>query len=500
MGEVFSFDGGSRAALLAELAGREVPLLLRIVPHGAARGLAKEIVLRTRAGRLVQVVVPDLPVARALVRWSLIDSGRIEISTDELPRTELGTLPLLGELCREAEAKAQALRSILAPIGGLDTWVVTQGKRLMLSANELARPALELARLLVDVPRPVADVFDLLVQDELQTARLLDQLRDAGVLETVVLAPAGPSQPPPRRSLPPTRASFAPRPGRRERRATAGRGAPRPAAVAAESGVGPRASWDALPDEPLVPATEAVSSAPAAIAPARPAGAGAIAPAPVEALGDLRSPAQAADDDLFRAAGLGRSSPPVARVWLGALLLLVGVVIAVSVARDRDRATPPVVVAPPAPVAAPPAPTSSTSTSGAASNEYSLSRPPPLAGPEADRRLREAEALINQRAYARAEEILSEMRTLRAEDATVWLLSGQLEVERGRFEIALGFVDHALEIEPLNYRGHVLKGSVRQFQGSAGQAVVSYRRALEIDPRHVMSPELRVVAEEIGQR
>ena len=96
-----------------------------------------------------------------------------------------------------------------------------------------------------------------------------------------------------------------------------------------------------------------------------------------------------------------------------------------------------------------------------------------------------------------ADAILSELRKTRAGDALVWLLTAHLETERGRYGEAMRAVDKALSIEPNNYRAHVIKGSIFQFEGQPKSAVRSYKTALSISPGHVMSAELRGVAQRL---
>lgn len=522
MSEVFSFTAANRAALIEELAARDVPLRLRVVPHGAARLLAKEVVLRVCSGRLIAIAAPELPAARALVRVALAESGRIEVSSDEPPPAPLGSFPALRRLYADAETAARALASVLAPIGGLGAIVTARSEGVMRAAAHLSRPALELGRMLIDVPRRVADVLLSLSQDDLQTARLLDQLRDAGALEvtppspseisamtTSGVRPVVSARPRGRRSVPPrvarrpsavNRPSFTPPPQE----------APLdvPELAEEEPSDDPMSAetWAsvkrALPVDERLREEQARTEPPPQKPQPRPAlkfddSTTRTAPEPPLRAPERRVVRETIDEDAeaMRAAGVSDGNRGVWIVAVALILAAVGFVVWRS--QQKEPEPPPIVT----PVVEIPVKTTTTATIAAqpAPSPYSLSRPPPIAGPEADRRLREAEALINAGDYDGAEEILSELRKTRAHDATVWLLSGHLEAERGRFEKAHEYLDQALKISPRNYRGHVLKGSVFQFQGRVDSAVSSYRRALSIDPKHVMSPELRVVTDQLAR-
>lgn len=537
MSEVFSFTSANRAALIEELASRDMPLRLRVVPHGPARHLSREVVLRVCSGRLVAIAAPDLPASRALLRVALADSGRIEVSTDEPPPAPLGSFPAIRRLYADAETAARALASVLQPFGGLGSIVTAKSDGVMRAASHLSRPALELGRMLIDVPRRVADVLSSLAQDDLQTARLLDQLRDAGALD--VTAPssgesgvrarpterAAPSSARPRgtrRSLPP-----AMRPSRRAS------GSLRPSSPPQQKLEVPELAEDEAPRDalsaeawaqvgkPPAPEIERVSAVDDQIrSPSR----GRFAPSPQRSdFGPRNDPGPARGDAgaippreerreasrgprrdvveeelaAMRAAGVGDSNRTV---WtIAAAIAIVALAIGLYLGRRQPepQKLPPIEV----PIVEVPVKTTTTTTIAKPiappKEEYSLSRPPPIAGPDADRRLREAEAMINAGDYEGAEEILSEMRKTNPDDATVWLLSCHLETERGNFSKALEYIDRALQIAPRNYRAHVLKGSVFQFQGRIENAIASYKRALSIDPKHVMSSELKEVAERL---
>lgn len=538
MGEVFSFGAEERASLLERLSQRERPSWLRIVLHGDARALAGEIGLRVWQGRVVDGTPAQLTVPRLLVRMAFARAGRVEVRPDEGPEPDLRTALPIRRALLEAEQAARALEALLAPLGGPTVVVVTRPDRVVRAAAQLGRVALEIANQLLDQPRTVGEVLAR-GADDVATARALDQLRDLGVLEVSVSQAEG--------SIPPPVTSGASgRPGVRSRPPTLRSRAPKRARVlevpepadddeaelelvlSEAPEMRARERSPAPPVEPISVVTHAarVPASPAAdsgetitvnIADTRRAEAAAArrveaaaAPEPPQdararsARGapdvdprdpprrDDRSAGRDVEDDEAEA----RSSPTPWLIALGIVVLL----LAILWWWQRTPETPPpppppqAVVDPPPPSPPPPPPRPVTTVEPSA---YSLSRPPPLAGPEADRRLREAERLIQAGRYDEAEAILAPLRESRAEDPLVWLLTGTLEIERGRFGEAAAAIDRAITIDPKSYRGYILRGSIQQFQGSGRAAVQSYRAALGISPAHPMSPELREVTDRL---
>jgi hypothetical protein len=538
MGEVFSFGAEERASLLETLSQRERPVWLRVVLHGDARALTTELGLRVWQGRVVAATPATLSSSRVLLRLAFARSGRIEVRGDEGPEPDLRIALPIRRALGEAEQLARTLEAVLAPLGGPGAVVLTRPERVVKAAAQLGKVALELANQLLDRPRAVGEVLSRSA-DDMAAARGLDQLRDLGVLEVQAeaalegVAPvAGAGAPasgrPGVRSRPPTLRSRAPvRPRLLE--------VPEPAdddepelsralsdepRIATSTPARPVVSLapqradelpteappPELPTEPPPPSAPRLADDTAALAStgeqarARDEGRAHDTAAPRRPPSELDSGAARArptptDDEL----GLVDEPPPSRAPWiLGALALLLLVLGVWWGLRTPDPLPLPVAVVdpppPPAPIAPPP-PTVRTATP--TPSAYSLSRPPPLAGPEADRRLREAERLIQAGRYEEADQILAPLRLSRAEDPLVWLLTGTLELERGRFEDAAGAIDRAIGIDAKSYRGYILRGSIQQFQGSAQSAVQSYRTALAISPAHPMSPELREVTERL---
>ncbi len=534
MSEVFSFTTENRSALLERLSGGERPARLRIVLHGPSRELSPEVQIRVCSGRLVEITVPDLPAPRVFLRLALARTGRIELLPDDGPMPELGGLAPIRRLLLDAEQTARALESLLEPVGGLRAVVVTRSHRVMRAAAQLSRPGLEVANYLIDVPHSISEVLNRFAQDDFLTARSLDQLRDLGVLEIVRLEavePAAlPSQAPAaglrsdrvplRRSIPPARIG---RDSRRPSRRPEILETPPLAEDLDERASGSRAPGRSL-EADLLALPERTSQAPSR---------GAYVPDLVETRTSLRPrpsdidepqappsrprsldaeeptmPSRARrpmvdDDPDLESLGIKSGASTQVLIGVGVVLVLL-LLWWLRPTKDAEVALPlPAPDPTPPPVArtttvAKPRPIPTVSTP--AEPGYSLSRPPPLAGPDADRRLREAEALIQAGRYDEADAILSELRKSRPGEALVWLLTAHLETERGRYGEAIKAVDKALAIEPKNYRAHVIKGSILQFEGQPKGAVRSYRTALSISPGHVMSPELRGVTERLEEQ
>jgi tetratricopeptide (TPR) repeat protein len=125
-----------------------------------------------------------------------------------------------------------------------------------------------------------------------------------------------------------------------------------------------------------------------------------------------------------------------------------------------------------------------------------LKEMPPIAGPDAPEDVKEAERLLNAQRYPDAAKLLSQLRSSRPNDPAVWVLSGQLHVDsKGRLDLASEAANRALAIDPKFYRAWVLKGSVLQFLGKQKPAADAYRKAIQLEPEHPMSAELKTILE-----
>ena len=60
-------------------------------------------------------------------------------------------------------------------------------------------------------------------------------------------------------------------------------------------------------------------------------------------------------------------------------------------------------------------------------------------------------------------------------------------------ELATKYTLRAIRINSKDYRAWVLKGVLEQTDENVVSAVDSYKKALNLEPDHPMSPELRVV-------
>ena len=208
------------------------------------------------------------------------------------------------------------------------------------------------------------------------------------------------------------------------------------------------------------------------------------------------------DDDIDLAqAGLGDRQPLI--IGAVALLALMFVIVVSSQESEEEKKPPtpapvavvapvvtPTVAAPPPPPPPPP-----PKQRRVRRPRYSLSNPPPVAGPRADERLKSAERLLRQGELEAAEEQLGKLRRQLPRDSAVWVLSGMASDQRGDLQSAMSHVKKALRVNRKSYRAWVLKGWLEQSENKTELALASYRKALEIEPGHAMSRELRKVAE-----
>ncbi len=484
MAEVVPFSTANRERLLASFAESSRPILLKIWPDDGVAELAPEIVLRLGKGRLIGALAPGATGARALARVLISETGRIEASDDAQPDQGPGAYPPFDEALGHAQQIARELVAVIAPLGGFEAVPVLDPARARSLVPTLP-PEAEVISRLVDGQRTVGAVMATAPYDERQTADVLKRLDERGVIGLR------------RVTLPPPVAPAAPESwDEPDEGATITRpmghwgGGPDATEVITAGQVPfppPQDAWAAQPelhdnertiaDPRLAPVTQT-----------RPL----EAPEPPP-----RRPSIAPTHDELAAAGVSDSRPLIVAVLLGLCLVL----IAWWWSQPDPAPVPaPVVVAPPPPVQTPtvaatpePEPEPPKKKVKKRRRRYSLANPPPVAGPDSDARLRQAERLLNQGRLDEAEKILSKLRRQLPNDAAVWVLSGMLEDARGNLPKAMRYTRKALKVNNRAYRGWVLKGWLEQSDRAVEDAVRSYRKALDIQPSHPMSRELRVV-------
>jgi Flp pilus assembly protein TadD len=123
--------------------------------------------------------------------------------------------------------------------------------------------------------------------------------------------------------------------------------------------------------------------------------------------------------------------------------------------------------------------------------------PLPLAGPGDDERLRRAEKLIERGRYEEAEALLDAVEAERPTDPVLWMLWSHLRLEQSRDGEALTAIDRSLKLDPRRFRAHVIRGSVLQLSGRERDAARAYRTALDLEPKHPMSPEIRGIVDRL---
>jgi Flp pilus assembly protein TadD len=454
MTDRIAFTRSTQRPLLEEIARSGRPIRLELVAEGPAGELIGTTILRLAGGRVLEVEGAANDAKDAFLRIGLADRGRIDLQADAPPIESVADFPSFEEWYAEAEAGALALLGQIERIGGLEARLSLDAHALKdalaQGMSETGREIAELAR-----ERRVVDVLLESPIGDLSTASVLERLVARGVL----YAPAPPhltgwDQAPEPETRPPI--PVAPKESSRP-----GRPASRPVAPAV-----PRAAPAGAPTErSLEP--------------------------PVALAHELEG-----DDSLIVRAGIG---PPA---WLAFLLGAVIVVLAgmlvsrlwprEEVPEEPPRELPPVVAD-----LRPKTATTSTQTAALPSTQYSLSNPPPVAGPGADARIREAERLLRAGQFKAAGVLLDELRKSLPGAVEVWVLSGMLMAELDRSKDATEYTDRALQIDPKNYRAWVLRGFIHQTKRRVRPAIDAYRRALTLEPQHPMSPELRSVTDRL---
>lgn len=542
MTEVASFTASSRYPLLDELARSPRPLLLRVWPDGAVAELASPIELRVGAGRLLSAVAVGVEGPDALLRVVLADTGRIEIFDDQPPPQPPEAYPLFEDAYGDAEVDAREFLAALWPMGGLGTVVVMDPSQLQLQQGRMPEAATHIAQL-ADGTRTIARIIAESPYEDDVTLAVLDRLQSTGVVITATRSAS--------RIAPADYATAA------DRASWTGWDVPQPsdAAPTLQMQVGappfppPQNRWTQEPsaiqrdtartiaEPPQPPAPTAPASWPAFDAPPSwPPPARTSAPPPYDqtAAPAYVSPPEALpaqdtlpprphmtaaatpapptivtheDDDLFlRRQALGDQRRLIIALIFGAFVILLLIVLLNRSEQEVVRTPPPL----PAPVVAvlptrtptvavqpapPPEPPPPVKEVRRRRPRYSLSNPPPVVGPDADARLRDAQDALREGRLDEAEALLAKLRRDLPRDAAVWVLSGMLEEERGRPDRAKKHAQKALRVNPRFYRAWILKGWLEQSSGDDAAAVDSYRQAVEIEPRHSMSREIRAVAD-----
>jgi tetratricopeptide (TPR) repeat protein len=453
------FDASSRTEVLERLFRERATRRLSAKLEGPASAISATVYLVAYEGRLVEVKAGNRKDIDALTVLALADFGEIEATPEAKPSREPARFPDGIGLYRQAAANAAEIGQLLAPLGGLAAVPLADFDRLADQAAQIPDAASIVLRL-VDGRSTLAEVLARSPHDLRLTARILQRL---AVTELVV---------------PP--ATVAPEPIEEPSSQI------EPSAQAETADTDVRA-WLREPQPPaqLEQAFDATFARQTAERPMTPRP-GTKDPLPASSRDE--------EEEFFRQAGVG--GPSTARTWI--VLVLAGAAIGSVIGLLIRGGDPPIEAPPPAPDAtvAMTATTSTVATS-TASSELGPDGRPPIAGPDAPEDVKRAERLLNAGRYQEARELLDQLRVTRADDPTVWILSGQVEVDVGRLTEADAMADSALKIDPKSYRGWVLKGSVLQFRGRFSVAKNAYERALSLDPNHPMTAEIQSVLEQM---
>ena len=508
----------NRFVVLSQCAAFGEPVLLRLWLDGAVTELASYIEITFLHHRIIASASDGHTDVEPLLFLLLSKSARYELTSSDARVGSLTSYPTFEQVYAQSEASLSSLIELASRVGGLSAQLFVERDALIARQATLSDDA----RKVVSLVNGYRTVGGILNESELlleYTLLALEELRSKGVVS--FQDANGPASLP----VPEPMTSYGQRPRTGPaRRDSLGvmidevvvddRSGPlpsRPSVVPsflskppnafAERGPGEvtRDTFvDELEAEQLRAATPATLSVPAPIpvpAPA-PAPVSVPAPAPVSVPVPLVASNKIDEEDFdleLQAAGLNSG-----RSLLFAGLALAMVVLAFFAFSKMDEPQAPTTVAvappppPPKPVVVQPTPEPSKPVVKKR-RRYSLANPPPIAGPDADARLREAELRLNRGELESADKLLTELRARMSRNSSVWVLSGMLADAQEDSELATKYTLRAIRINSKDYRAWVLKGVLEQTDENVVSAVDSYKKALNLEPDHPMSPELRVV-------
>ncbi|MEE2903077.1 MAG: hypothetical protein VYC39_12160 [Myxococcota bacterium] len=525
----------NRFVVLSQCAAFGEPVLLRLWLDGAVTELASYIELTFLHHRIIASASDGHTDVEPLLFLLLSKSARYELTNAEVSVGALSGYPTFEQVYAQSEASLSSLIELASRVGGLSTQLYVQREILYSRQSELS----EDARRIVPLVNGYRTVGAILNASELlleYTLLALEELRSKGVV-SFQEEDVSTSLPVPE----PTTSTYGQRPSaslsRRDslgvmideivvedRASLAPRGPsivpsflskPPDAFASQQAGEITRDTFvEELTDEQRRAATPATLSvptpapapvsfsapAPAPVSFSAPAPAPVSVPAPAPAPVSVPAPAPQIKnnemDDLdfeLQAAGLNSGR----NLMLGGLAVLFIIFTFVIFSKSNEPQAPTTVaVAPPPP---PPKPVivkpveETPKPAVKKRRRYSLANPPPIAGPDADERLREAEQRLNRGELESADTLLKELRVRMGKNSSVWVLSGMLADAQEDSELAMKYTRRAIKINSKDYRAWVLKGVLEQTDEDVVSAVDSYKKALNLEPGHSMSPELRVV-------
>gem|GEM_PF-5861686 len=545
----------NRFVVLSQCAAFGEPVLLRLWLDGAVTELASYIELTFLHHRIIASASDGHTDVEPLLFLLLSKSARYELTNANVSVGSLTDYPTFEQVYAQSEASLSSLIELASRVGGLSAQLYVQREVLFSRQSDLSEDARRIVPL-VNGYRTVGAILnesELLLE---YTLLALEELRSKGVVsfqeqnsptnlpvpepttstygqrpsvglarrdslgvmidDIVVddrrsLAPRGPSVVPSFLSKPSdafatqhpgeiTRDTFVEELTDEQHRAAT------PATLSAPTPAPAPVSVSAPAPAPVsvsapAPAPVSVSvPAPAPVSVSAPAPAPVSVPAPAQASMSVPAPApqinnSGADDFDFELQAAGLNSGR--NFMLGGLAVIIFIVAFVILSKSSEPQAPTTVaVAPPPP---PPKPVVVKPVQEPAKpvvkkrRRYSLANPPPIAGPDADERLREAEQRLNRGELDNAAALLKELRVRMGKNSSVWVLSGMLADAQEDSELAMKYTRRAIRINSKDYRAWVLKGVLEQTDEDVVSAVESYKKALNLEPGHSMSPELRVV-------
>ena len=515
----------NRFVVLSQCAAFGEPVLLRLWLDGAVTELASYIELTFLHHRIIASASDGHTDVEPLLFLLLSKSARYELTNANVSVGSLTDYPTFEQVYAQSEASLSSLIELASRVGGLSAQLYVQREVLFSRQSDLS----EDARRIVPLVNGYRTVGAILNESELlleYTLLALEELRSKGVVSFQE------QNSPTNLPVPePTTSTYGQRPSvglaRRDslgvmiddivvddRRSLAPRGPsvvpsflskPSDAFATQHPGEITRDTFvEELTDEQHRAATPATLSAPtpapAPVSVSAPAPAPVSVPAPAQASMSVPAPApqinnSGADDFDFELQAAGLNSGR--NFMLGGLAVIIFIVAFVILSKSSEPQAPTTVaVAPPPP---PPKPVVVKPVQEPAKpvvkkrRRYSLANPPPIAGPDADERLREAEQRLNRGELDNAAALLKELRVRMGKNSSVWVLSGMLADAQEDSELAMKYTRRAIRINSKDYRAWVLKGVLEQTDEDVVSAVESYKKALNLEPGHSMSPELRVV-------
>ncbi len=515
MAGTIDFVAANVRSVLQSLVARRDPLRLQVTLRGPVIALSERAVVCVADGRVHLVRTADRFGVDAMTRILLADGGSIEVLAESSSARSV-TAPTLETLLAEGEARAQQIRTPLAPLGGLVGVLCADPDQRAAQTRSIPDAADQVMRL-ADGRRFVAQLLADSPYDEVLTARILAKLYAVGILVAVepsraaAVAMVAPSQAEGTSDewVMPTRGwgDTAELPGEDDLE------------VEGPEVTGDISGWLSTGSAPPPLMSDDAFAKAFVSEGSEPTGPTFLSPrAAAVALEQGFVPEERSEDLLHTALGdseaptdavglVDRPKGPRSRLVAAVVLVLIvmlGGLLATGAGFFDQEATvdkkpdgSDAVMMAPEMLAPEPDLTDEPESDLVGPAPDALRRT--IAPRDAPAAVRDAEALWEARQYGEAARVLQRLRRTRKNDSSVFVLSGMVFVDTGRLDLANAMANRALQLNRRSFRAWVLKGSVQQFKDRPRRALAAYRRALKLGPDHAMSDELRAVIEQLEQ-